>query len=133
MHLNFLHIDKYKNIQNRDFDFSKNTGYIALIGENGSGKSNLLEAISIIFSCLYNGQNAPFNYKIVYDLAGQSQIVESKDGKIISDKAQYPSSVIACYSGIRLMRVIICNISTKPLVISYIYHPCYISTNIVGK
>ena len=29
------------------------------------------------------------------------------------------------------MRVIICNISTKPLVISYIYHPCYISTNIV--
>lgn len=99
MHLNFLHIDKYKNIQNRDFDFSKNTGYIALIGENGSGKSNLLEAISIIFSCLYNGQNAPFNYKIVYDLAGQSQIVESKDGKIISDKAQYPSSVIACYSG----------------------------------
>lgn len=99
MHLNFLHIDEYKNIQNRDFDFSKNTGYIALIGENGSGKSNLLEAISIIFSCLYNGQSAPFNYKIVYDLAGQSQIVESKDGKIISDKAQYPSSVIACYSG----------------------------------
>lgn len=99
MHLNFLHIDEYKNIQNRDFDFSKNTGYITLIGENGSGKSNLLEAISIIFSCLYNRQNAPFNYKIVYDLAGQSQIVESKDGKIISDEAQYPSSVIACYSG----------------------------------
>lgn len=99
MHLKFLHIDEYKNIQNRDFDFSKNTGYIALIGENGSGKSNLLEAISIIFSCLYNGQNAPFNYKIGYDLAGQSQIVESKDGKVISDKAQYPSSVIACYSG----------------------------------
>lgn len=99
MHLIFLHIDEYKNIQNRDFDFSKNTGYIALIGENGSGKSNLLEAISIIFSCLYNGQNAPFNYKMVYDLAGQSQTVESKDGKIITNKAQYPSSVIACYSG----------------------------------
>lgn len=64
MRLKFLHIDKYKNIQNRDFDFSKNIGYIALIGENGSGKSNLLEAISIIFSCLYNGQSAPFNYKI---------------------------------------------------------------------
>lgn len=99
MHLIFLHIDEYKNIQNRDFDFSKNTGYIALIGENGSGKSNLLEAISIIFSCLYNGQNAPFNYKMVYDLAGQSQTVESKDGKIVTNKAQYPSSVIACYSG----------------------------------
>ena len=99
MKLISLYIDKYKNIQNQNFDFSDNTGYIALIGENGSGKSNLLEAISIIFSCLYNGQNTPFNYKIVYDLAGQSQIVESKDGKIIPDEAKYPSSVIACYSG----------------------------------
>lgn len=99
MKLISLYIDKYKNIQNQNFDFSNNTGYIALIGENGSGKSNLLEAISIIFSCLYNGQNAPFNYKIVYDLAGQLQIIETKDGKIISNEAKYPSSVIACYSG----------------------------------
>ena len=99
MKLISLYIDEYKNIEKQNFDFSNNTGYIALIGENGSGKSNLLETISIIFSYLYNGQNAPFNYKIVYDLAGQSQTVESKDGKIISDKAQYPSSVIACYSG----------------------------------
>lgn len=99
MKLISLYIDKYKNIQDQNFDFSNNTGYIALIGENGSGKSNLLEAISIIFSCLYNRQDAPFNYKIVYNLAGQSQIIETKDGKIISDEAQYPSSVIACYSG----------------------------------
>lgn len=99
MNLNYLHIDKYKNIQNKDFDFSKNTGYIALIGENGSGKSNLLEAISIIFSCLYNEQDAPFNYKIAYDLDGESHIIESKEGKIISEKAKYPSSVISCYSG----------------------------------
>jgi len=99
MHLSFLYIDKYKNIQNQDFDFSKNTGYIALIGENGSGKSNLLEAISIIFSHLYNEQDVPFNYKIVYNLDGRSQTIESKDGKIISEKAKYPSSVITCYSG----------------------------------
>ncbi len=99
MNLSYLHIDKYKNIHNKDFDFSKNTGYIALIGENGSGKSNLLEAISIIFSCLYNEQDAPFNYKIAYDLDGKSQIIESKEGKIISEKAKYPSSVITCYSG----------------------------------
>lgn len=99
MNLSYLHINKYKNIQNKDFDFSKNTGYIALIGENGSGKSNLLEAISIIFRCLYNELKAPFNYKIIYDLDGKSQIIESKEGKIISEKAKYPSSVITCYSG----------------------------------
>lgn len=99
MTLTYLYIDKYKNIQNKDFDFSKNIGYIALIGENGSGKSNLLEAISIIFSCLYNEQDAPFNYKIAYDLDGESQIIESEGGRIISQKAKYPTSVISCYSG----------------------------------
>ena len=40
-----LYIKDYKNIHEQTFDFSNNTGYIALIGLNGSGKSNLLEAI----------------------------------------------------------------------------------------
>lgn len=99
MHLNSLFISGYKNIQNKSFDFSKNTGYIALIGENGSGKSNLLEAISIIFSSLYNEQEIPFYYKIEYNLNGKSQIIELKDGKNILGKEEYPSSIIACYSG----------------------------------
>lgn len=98
MKLLSVYIEKYKNLTG-SYDFTSQDGYIALIGENGSGKSNLLEAISIIFSCLYNEQDAPFNYKIVYDLDGEHQIIESKEGKIISEKAKYPSSVISCYSG----------------------------------
>lgn len=98
MKLQSVYIEKYKNLTGT-YDFTSQDSYIALIGENGSGKSNLLEAISIIFSCLYNEQDPPFNYKIVYDLNGESQIIESKEGKIISEKAKYPSSVISCYSG----------------------------------
>ena len=46
MRLKSLYINDYKNIKEQTFDFSDNTGYIALIGLNGSGKSNLLEAIA---------------------------------------------------------------------------------------
>ena len=56
MKLLSLHIDKYKNLTG-DYDFTTQDGYIALIGENGSGKSNLLEAISLIFGKLYKISN----------------------------------------------------------------------------
>ena len=46
-----IQIDGYKNLAG-DYDFCNNKGYISLIGLNGSGKSNLLEAISIIFDGL---------------------------------------------------------------------------------
>ena len=62
--LKSVYIKDYKNIQDQTFDFSTNTGYIALIGLNGSGKSNLLEAISIIFNGLFNKKAIPFEYEI---------------------------------------------------------------------
>ena len=49
MKLLSLHIDKYKNLTG-DYDFTSQDGYIALIGKNGSGKSNLLEAIKFLAS-----------------------------------------------------------------------------------
>ena len=64
MRLISLYIEEYKNIKNQTFDFSGNTGYIALIGLNGSGKSNLLEAIGLIFNGLLNNQKIPFVYEI---------------------------------------------------------------------
>lgn len=41
MRLKSLDIKEYKKIKERTFDFSHNTGYSALIGENGSCKSNV--------------------------------------------------------------------------------------------
>ncbi len=103
MKLISLEIDQYKNLSGT-YDFNSQDGYIALIGENGSGKSNLLEAISLIFQGLYNKKGIPFNYTIKYQIGDsiyeRGKKVAKKDGKRIkASEMTYPSSLIACYSG----------------------------------
>lgn len=100
-----IQIDGYKNLTG-DYDFSSNKGYISLIGLNGSGKSNLLEAISIIFDGLINngGAGIPFDYEIEYGLNDhiytRKKRQAMKDGIICkAEEIEYPSSLIACYSG----------------------------------
>ncbi|WP_036876342.1 ATP-dependent nuclease [Xylanibacter oryzae] len=95
--------DGYKNLTG-EYDFSCQDGYIALIGLNGSGKSNLLEAISIIFNGLLNKCHIPFKYEIEYELNGKKYYrtkgKAKEEGTVIQNKdMQYPTSVIACYSG----------------------------------
>lgn len=105
MILKSLYIEGYKNLKGI-YSFKNNSGYIALIGLNGSGKSNLLEAISLIFGGIVNnnGSGIPFNYEIEYELNGhiytRKKGQAKKDGIICkADELEYPSSVIACYSG----------------------------------
>ncbi len=95
----------YKNL-NDTFSFDNNSGYIALIGLNGSGKSNLLEAISIIFNSLINnnGAGVPFDYTIEFEIDGDTYIrgnkVSKKNGvRFKANEMPLPSPVIACYSG----------------------------------
>lgn len=98
-------IYNYKNL-NGVYSFENSEGYVALIGLNGSGKSNLLEAISIIFDGLINnnGTGIPFDYEIEYGLNGhiytRKKRQATKDGIICkAEELEYPSSLIACYSG----------------------------------
>lgn len=102
MKLNKIHIDNYKNLAH-DFSFEQADKYIALIGLNGSGKSNVLESISFLFSQAM-GITFPFpiaHYNLTYDIRNHSVVIdESKsleNGAIVPD--DLPSSVIACYSG----------------------------------
>ena len=104
MRLKSLYIQEYKNIKEQTFDFSNNTGYIALIGLNGSGKSNLIEAIALIFNGLLNKKKIPFKYEIKYEYDGKIYTRKPRlayiDGKKVENSEMfYPSSVIACYSG----------------------------------
>lgn len=101
MKLRKIHIDGYKNLAT-DFSFEDADKYIALIGLNGSGKSNLLEVISLLFGHVMGiDVNFPFSqYSLMYDIRGHSvDITEDKlkDASITSN--DLPSSVIACYSG----------------------------------
>lgn len=98
-------IYNYKNL-NGIYSFENSKGYVALIGLNGSGKSNLLEAISIIFDGLINnnGTGIPFDYEIEYGINGhiytRKKRQATKDGIICkAEELEFPSSLIACYSG----------------------------------
>lgn len=108
MKLNYLKVNGYKNLQVKAIFDDINTceNYLALIGLNGSGKSNVLEALSKIFASLYSGSNAGFAYEIRYNLNGNDVVVIdgalTNGGAIVKKKdlrTFLPEQVIACYSG----------------------------------
>lgn len=67
MKINKLSIDKYKNIENLVINFSDDD-FAVFIGNNGSGKSNLLEAIINIFKWIYCLEKPLFDFEIDYNL-----------------------------------------------------------------
>lgn len=61
-------IDGYRNLKDVTVDFDKDSLTTVVIGENGSGKSNLIEAIVEVFRAWDLGvqQDIKFNYMIYY-------------------------------------------------------------------
>ena len=115
MKIESLKISGYKNLKNRrrvSFNLKKCGDYTALIGLNGSGKSNILEAISLIFSSLYHNRKINFYYEIIYKLDDNYVKVDS-GGMMVKNnyhnaynvipKLAYeeylPDNVITSYSG----------------------------------
>lgn len=83
MIINSIHIEDYYILQNFDIDFSSNLS--VLIGENGSGKSSVLECLAYIFGHLHkyfvlNDKTAEFidGYRIDYTINGHNVFIESK-------------------------------------------------------
>jgi len=118
-----LWINGFKNLNDFEIDFTENSGTTLLIGNNGSGKSNVLEAVSAIFTGLFKlstPQRKPtFEYNIEYELneivyqiilnkksngdlayrfVENNSVVLKRDFEInIVDKL--PENLIALYSG----------------------------------
>lgn len=69
MKLKSLWLKDYKNLKDFHLDFEKGNGLSILIGNNGSGKSNVLEAISGIFADWYGKSSYKFDtdYEVIYD------------------------------------------------------------------
>ncbi len=102
-----------KAFKNLDISLENNTsGVMAFIGNNGSGKSNLLEAISAIFKHLYDKKekDIPFNFSLTYTIGSSEDIVKiTKKGSSVtteinsqskSDPYNYlPKQIVAIYSG----------------------------------
>lgn len=65
MRINKVSITKYKNLENFKIDFSNSYYVSILLGKNGTGKSNLLEFLTIVFKCL-DLSDSPAKFKELY-------------------------------------------------------------------
>jgi predicted ATPase len=118
MRLDWLHLPTYRNLQDFRIDFDETQPTTVLIGPNGTGKSNLVEAIVEIFRELELGNAPPFAYSLQYvchertikldaDPERQSKRLEvTVDGESISYaefqrhlEIYLPNYVFAYYSG----------------------------------
>ena len=103
MKLQKIAFDSYKNLA-KEFSFEQANNYVALIGLNGSGKSNLLEAISLLFAHTMGikTESSPFRqYSLTYTIKGHEVDINedaSLDNGLVSED-DIPTSIIACYSG----------------------------------
>ncbi|OIR25530.1 ATP-dependent nuclease [Bathymodiolus thermophilus thioautotrophic gill symbiont] len=70
LRLESLWIDGFKNLENFNINFEEREGVTVLIGNNASGKSNILEAISAIFAGLYDDtlENLDFKFELSYKI-----------------------------------------------------------------
>ncbi|WP_421194705.1 AAA family ATPase [Aeromonas enteropelogenes] len=69
MKVDHLHIrTRFKNLENMKVDFDEEHLMTVVVGRNGSGKSNVLEALVAIFRNLDLGEAPPFSYELIYRL-----------------------------------------------------------------
>jgi len=111
--LKHLYIEKYKNLSPLTIDFESGDGLTMLIGNNGSGKSNVLEAISGIFHDLFkekSDRKLSCDYTLEYELGEKNCKIEqtrgtlrcygetfkSRDSFIVQNA---PNNIIGLYSG----------------------------------
>lgn len=66
MRLDKLKIDHFKNLNKFEVDFDQESPTTVIVGRNGTGKSNLLEALVIIFRDLDLGERPSFKYELQY-------------------------------------------------------------------
>lgn len=95
MRLDRLWIDRYKNLRDITIDFDEDEWVTVLIGWNGTGKSNVIEALSIIFRDLIftskkksSKFTPPFSYRLYYECSGQDLCVHADHSKIGAKSVQ---------------------------------------------
>ena len=72
MKLDSIWLQDFKNLKDFAVDFDEaGSGLVTVVlGKNGSGKSNLLEALVVIFRDLYLGRETAFDFELKYTLNG---------------------------------------------------------------
>lgn len=71
MRLDKVYIDGFKNLKQLEVDFDETKLTTVLIGQNGAGKSNLIEAITQVFRWVDLRKYEPrFHYRVDYRISG---------------------------------------------------------------
>ena len=110
MRLKSVFISQYKNLKNFSLSFDGASFIDVFVGKNGSGKSNLFEALIEIFRHLYEFDNKGeigFEYTVKYEISGTETEIAWRAGKLsVNGKARktmgdtsLPDNVLIYYSG----------------------------------
>jgi predicted ATPase len=87
MRINSLHIKEFRNLKDLKIDFDKTKLVNAMVGRNGTGKSNLMEAIAMVFKLLREFENEAqlvlfaheeFCFTINYECYGNELLIDVK-------------------------------------------------------
>lgn len=115
MKLTFLKIyTPFRNLNGFKVDFRRSEETVVFIGNNGSGKSNILEAVSVIFGNLLYGtpEKIPFQFKITYEIGDTSVTIKS-DTEGIAYKVG--GNAVAMLESQHLPARLVCNYSGEDL------------------
>lgn len=128
MKIKYLWIQKYKNLTDFQFDLNKTQGnIITIIGENGSGKSNLFEIIIEIFYKLKNNliDEIETDFSLLYEIENKEYLISKgkykfRDNKFYGphanfhilrenkydvrdfEEVMFPDQIISYYSGMSM-------------------------------
>jgi len=80
--LEHLWIGDYKNLRNCDINFLEPLLLNAVIGSNGSGKSNVIEAILHILIGVYFRKAPPFSFKFQFEAQRRRVNIQSENGRV---------------------------------------------------
>lgn len=92
MRLHELHVVEFKNLRDFHIDFDAGSPYTVLVGGNGAGKSNLMEALALIFRGIDLGGTAPFDYRLRYECRGHEIEVTGRADKGVAARTRAAGS-----------------------------------------
>jgi predicted ATP-dependent endonuclease of OLD family len=111
MRLKSVFISQYKNLRNFELTFDGTSFIDVFVGKNGSGKSNLFEALIEIFRHLveFGGTENPigFDYRIRYEIDGNETSITWENEKLTVNgrerktlgRTPLPENILVYYSG----------------------------------
>ena len=92
MRLDKVYIDGFKNLKQLEVDFDESQLTTVLIGQNGAGKSNLIEAITQVFRWVDLRRSEPrFQYRIDYRIQPPGRTVSDPPRVTLSNVPGEPA------------------------------------------